>query len=278
MGEINQKLCDLIRKAQGERSQNLYASQCEVSSAAITKIFKGTYAPSAKTLKKLATKAHNGVTYQMLFEAAGYLETAQPRPRYKPTFRTGTRMGYAGTRVGYAETSLRKASNAFLKEVERAEKKDATSEDATRFQFERFYNRIERVITYPVLGTVRAGFNGAIDEIPTGEEIEIPSSMINKEEKNDYFVLQIKGNSMYPKLIDGDKILCKRQNDVDCGSLAVVLYDGEEATVKKVNYDVGRNWIDLIPFNPEYAPKRIEGADLQQCRILGKVLKLIRDL
>lgn len=78
MGEINQKLCDLIRQAQGERSQNLYASQCEVSSAAITKIFKGTYAPSAKTLKKLAAKAHNSVTYQMLFEAAGYIEEKDP--------------------------------------------------------------------------------------------------------------------------------------------------------------------------------------------------------
>ena len=58
-------------KAQGERSQNLYASQCGVSSAAITKISSGCYAPSAKTLKKLASKAHNGITYQMLMNAAG---------------------------------------------------------------------------------------------------------------------------------------------------------------------------------------------------------------
>ena len=187
-------------------------------------------------------------------------------------------------------TDIRKYKMGFDKEVRKALLKTPSNDsvlsdihtsfhpDATRVQFERIYNKYESVITYPVLGTVRAGFNGAIDEIPTGEEIEIPCSMINKAEKNDYFVLQIKGNSMYPKLIDGDKILCKRQTDVDCGDLAVVLYDGEEATVKKVNYDVGRTWIELIPFNPEYAPKRIEGADLEQCRILGKVLKLIRDL
>lgn len=135
---------------------------------------------------------------------------------------------------------------------------------------------VDGIISYNVLGTVRAGFNGSLCEIPTGETIEIPCSMINGEEKDEYFVLQIKGSSMYPKLIDGDKILCKRQNDVDGGSLAVILYDGEDATVKKINF--GNGYIDLIPINPEYETKRIQGADLAQCQILGKVVKLIRDL
>lgn len=83
---------------------------------------------------------------------------------------------------------------------------------------------------------------------------------------------------MYPKLIEGDTILCKRCNSVDSGDLAVILYNGDEATVKKVNYVIGQNWLELIPINPEYTTKRIEGADLEQCRVLGKVVKLIRDL
>lgn len=68
---INQELCELIRKAQGERSQNQFAQQCGISSAAITRISLGTYEPSAKTLKKIASRAHNGVTYEMLLSAAG---------------------------------------------------------------------------------------------------------------------------------------------------------------------------------------------------------------
>lgn len=135
---------------------------------------------------------------------------------------------------------------------------------------------VDGILSYEVLGTVRAGYNGSVDEIPTGEIIEIPSSMICGAQKDEYFVLQVKGNSMYPRLLDGDKILCKRTNSVDSGSLAVILYDGEDATVKRIHY--GEGWLELIPFNPEYAPKRIEGADLEQCRILGKVIKLIRDL
>ena len=137
---------------------------------------------------------------------------------------------------------------------------------------------VDGIVSYEVLGTVRAGYNGSINEIPTGEIIEIPFSMINGGEKGEYFVLQVKGNSMYPRLLDGDKILCKRTSSVDSGTLAVVLYDGEDATVKKVVYTPGENWIELVPFNPEFAPKRISGAELEICRILGKVVKLIRDL
>lgn len=137
---------------------------------------------------------------------------------------------------------------------------------------------VNGLLSFEVLGVVRAGYNGSVNEIPTGEIIELPCSMISGEHKDDYFVLQVKGNSMYPRLLDGDKILCKRTNSVDSGSLAVILYDGEDATVKRVNYVVGEDWLELIPFNPEYEIKRIEGADLEICRILGKVVKLIRDL
>jgi repressor LexA len=137
---------------------------------------------------------------------------------------------------------------------------------------------VNGLLSFEVLGVVRAGYNGLVNEIPTGEIIELPSSMISGEHKDDYFVLQVKGNSMYPRLLDGDKILCKRMNSVDSGSLAVVLYDGEDATVKRVNYVVGEEWLELVPYNPEYETKRIEGADLEICRILGKVVKLIRDL
>lgn len=137
---------------------------------------------------------------------------------------------------------------------------------------------VDGLLVYEEIGTVCAGFNGAINEIPTGKKIEIPSSMISGGNKEDYFVLRVTGNSMYPKLLEGDTILCKRCDSVDSGDLAVVLYNGDEATVKKVHYVPGQNWLELIPINPEYTTKRIEGVDLEQCRILGKVVKLIRDL
>ena len=137
---------------------------------------------------------------------------------------------------------------------------------------------VDGLLVYEEIGTVCAGYNGMVNEIPTGKKIEIPASMISGGNKDDYFVLRVSGNSMYPKLLEGDTILCKRCDGVDSGDLAVILYNGDEATVKKVHYVMGQNWLELIPINPEYTTKRIEGTDLEQCRVLGKVVKLIRDL
>lgn len=137
---------------------------------------------------------------------------------------------------------------------------------------------VDRVVTFNELGTVRAGFGGCIDEIPTGKRVDIPVSMLKGRPSTDYFTLRVRGNSMYPKLIDGDTILCLRCNSVDSGSLAVILYNGDDATVKKVNYIAGEDWLELIPSNPEYETKRLSGYELDQCRIIGKVVNLIREM
>ncbi len=80
MGDINQELCRLIKEAQGDRGQNQFAQQCGISSSAITRIFTGTYVPSAKTLNKIASRAYNSVTYEMLMNAAGYLTEQKESP------------------------------------------------------------------------------------------------------------------------------------------------------------------------------------------------------
>ena len=120
-----------------------------------------------------------------------------------------------------------------------------------RTNFFKRYNSVSRV-------DISAGYNGIIDEVRTGNKVDIPLSALGNKNPDDYFVLYVKGNSMYPKLIEGDRILCLRCNSVDSGDLAVVLYNGDEATVKKVHYVYGEDWLELIPINPEYPPKRIE--------------------
>lgn len=78
--------------------------------------------------------------------------------------------------------------------------------------------------------------------------------------------------------MEGDTLLCLRTDSVDSGTYAVILYDGDEATVKKVNYVQGEDWLELVPINPMYKTRRIEGADLQLCRTIGKVVSIIRNL
>ncbi len=134
------------------------------------------------------------------------------------------------------------------------------------------------VYTFAVIGKVCAGYNGQAVEEYTGETEYIPTELLRGMPKEDYFVLEVKGDSMYPKLLDGDRVLVHRADSVDSGSIAIVLYDGDEATIKKVVYENGCDWIDLIPLNSKYQPKRISGTDLEQCRILGKVVNLTRKI
>ena len=132
------------------------------------------------------------------------------------------------------------------------------------------------IIEFEEIGVISAGYDGEAIEQPTGRTISVAAENLpRKKKKDDFFVLRIKGNSMYPLLMENDSILVQRCSSVDSGSLAVVLYNGNEATVKKVNYVSGEDWLELVPTNPEYPTKRIEGADLQECRVLGKVIKLI---
>ncbi len=136
---------------------------------------------------------------------------------------------------------------------------------------------VDGIISFEEIGEVKAGYNGLAEEIYTGKKIDLPISMLGGKKKSDYFVLRVSGDSMYPTLVDGDSILVERCSSVDSGSIAVVLYGANEATVKKVNYIYGCDWMELQPINPMHPPKRISGADLENCRILGKVVKLIRD-
>ena len=82
---------------------------------------------------------------------------------------------------------------------------------------------------------------------------------------------------MYPQFQDGDEILCLRCSDMGIpGRIGIMLLGGDEATVKRIEYKPGEDWIDLVPINPEFKPRRIEGVDLEQCRVVGRVIKVIR--
>lgn len=122
----------------------------------------------------------------------------------------------------------------------------------------------------PVLGRVIAGIPiEAVDEIIDYEEI--PQSMAKNGE---YFALQIKGDSMEPKFSAGDVVIVRNQEDVDNGDIAIVLVNGNEATVKKIRkFDGG---INLIPTNSNYDVITYTNAQIEQLpvRIIGKVVEL----
>lgn len=68
--------------------------------------------------------------------------------------------------------------------------------------------------------------------------------------------------------------LVHRQSEVESGDLAVVLIEDEEATIKRV-IKSGKD-IVLQPFNSAYSVKVFSGKELNNLRILGKVVRTTR--
>ena len=104
----------------------------------------------------------------------------------------------------------------------------------------------------------------------------IPVTISSDAEAAETIALKVQGDSMYPKIEDGDTIIVHRQESVDSGTIAVVLLDEEEGLVKRVEYGV--NWITLHSFNPMYPPLRFKGADVLRLQVVGRVTKIIKEV
>lgn len=131
------------------------------------------------------------------------------------------------------------------------------------------------LVTIHYAGPVAAHFDATPDD--AYEQRNIPAEWIGRRRPEDFFLASISGDSMYPHFQDGDDILCLRCSDMGAsGRIGIMLLGDGEATVKRINYKTGEDWIELIPINPEFKSKRIEGADLEKCRVVGRVIKVIR--
>mgnify|MGYP004683749169 FL=1 len=123
----------------------------------------------------------------------------------------------------------------------------------------------------PVLGDVAAGIPiEAVENIVDYEELD--SSMAST---GDFFGLRIKGSSMEPRIRDGDVVIVRRQEDAETSDTAVILVNGDSATVKRIKKEPdGSLW--LLPNNPAYDPQHYSPAEIATLpvRIIGKVVEL----
>lgn len=125
-------------------------------------------------------------------------------------------------------------------------------------------------IKIPVLGKVIAGIPiEAIEEILDYEEIEMELA-----KTGEFFGLQIKGDSMEPRMQEGDVVIVRKQETAITGDIAIVLVNGDDATVKKIK--LLKDGIMLIPFNNKYDPWEYTADDINNLpvRIIGKVIEL----
>lgn len=130
-----------------------------------------------------------------------------------------------------------------------------------------------RGVRIPVLGRVVAGIPiEAVEEILDYEEIT-PELAATGE----FFALQVKGSSMEPTLRDGDVVIVKKQPTVDSGDIAIVLVNGNDATVKEIKESPAG--ITLIGHNVAvYTPHFYSNHDIESLpiQIIGKVVEMRR--
>lgn len=133
------------------------------------------------------------------------------------------------------------------------------------------------VVLFPVIGEIAAGYDEIAVENWNGAVVEVPASYLKGRDKKDFFVLEVRGSSMYPLYQEKDIVLILKQNYIDHnGDVGAVIYDGECATLKRI--DVSDDMVRLSPINPEYQPKELRGADLEMYHILGVPRMLIREI
>lgn len=134
-------------------------------------------------------------------------------------------------------------------------------------------------VSFPVIGGVAAGYNYIAYEDWTGDSIDIPRSYLHGREPKDYFVLRVEGDSMYPDYQDGDHVLVLRQSTMDrSGQVGVVVYGDENATLKRIEYVPGEDWVKLCPINPQYPPITIRNEALTHCVVLGIAKLVVREV
>lgn len=126
-------------------------------------------------------------------------------------------------------------------------------------------------IKVPVLGYVAAGIPiEAIQEILDYEEIS--PDMV--KDGSEYFALKIKGQSMEPRIYNGDVVIVRVQPDVDSGQIAIVCVNGDNATCKKILKQ--ESGIVLQPLNPMYETVFYSNEQIARIpiTILGRVVEL----
>ncbi|MDD6812448.1 MAG: XRE family transcriptional regulator [Lachnospiraceae bacterium] len=121
-----------------------------------------------------------------------------------------------------------------------------------------------------VLGRVAAGIPiEAVENIIDTEEITEEMAKTGT-----FFGLQIHGNSMEPRMCEGDVVIVRKQDDAESGDVVIAMVNGDDATCKRLRKY--RDGIELVSNNPIYAPMFFSNEEIvsKPVKIIGKVVEL----
>lgn len=129
------------------------------------------------------------------------------------------------------------------------------------------YKRVE-LVSLPLLSSVPGGAPSLmfhpdyVEKYITVDDIKDTSA----------FALEVKGNSMAPRIEDSDIIVVSPKLEARTGDICVVRVN-EEDTVKRVKIE--DQFLHLIPLNPEYEPMVVKKKDVT---FVWRVVKVIKSV
>lgn len=121
----------------------------------------------------------------------------------------------------------------------------------------------------PVIGLASAGKGVIAEEMIVGWE-----AVEDEYDNDNCFWLEVSGDSMAPKIDNGDRVLIQRDAEIESGCIAVVVVDGVEGFLKQVEF--GENSTSLHSFNPYYPDMEFVGADQKRLHFIGRVREMKR--
>ncbi len=125
-----------------------------------------------------------------------------------------------------------------------------------------------KLVDLPLVSAVPAGkvttmfHPDYVDSYVTVDDVKDPQA----------FALKVRGNSMAPRIEDGDIVVVSPRQEVHNGDICVVRVNDED-TLKRVKLE--GSYIHLVPLNPDFEPVTVKKKDVN---FLWKVVKLIKEL
>lgn len=182
----------------------------------------------------------------------------------------GMTMKQLAERVGVAEATVSRWESGYTEKMKiDTAGKVADALHLSPLMFLGYDISEEETVKIPIVGRVVAGI-----PILAEENIEGMVEISKKQDMGTMFALRVRGKSMEPNIKENDLLVVRQQSDVDSGDIAIVLVNGDEATVKQVRKS--KDGITLVGFNVDvYEPRFYTNKEIQELpvRVVGKVIE-----
>ncbi len=209
--------------------------------------------------------AEKGISKRKLEQEAGLgtASTSKWKTKNPNQESLGKLSSYFGVSVSYllGESDFRTEQEAIIHGWNRVIDTETLSDNTKKY---------EKGQLIPVIGTVVAGLPlEAIEEIIDWEEISVKLARTG-----DFFGLKIKGDSMSPRILEGDVVIVRQQSDADTGDIVIAKVNGDDACCKRLIKN--SEGITLQSFNPNYEPMYFSNQEIlnKPVTIIGKVIEL----